>query len=238
MGTEVKARGLTSNQLKLLAIIAMVVDHCTIAFVPYSSWAYGPLRFVGRLTAPIMCYFIAEGYYHTSNLKKYMTRLFVMAVVSHVPHNLCMGFSVLEFWQATDVLFSLLLGLIALSAYNAKDMPVLLRLAVIGCCCILAYPADWNYIAVLMILGFGIFHRSKNMKSVSHAVVGSLHCLQAVFTNAYVTPLMRTGIFVSIPILRLYNGQRGRKSKFIQWGFYIFYPAHLLAIYLLKLALK
>ena len=58
-----------ANQLKLIAILAMVVDHTAIVFVPDSFPAMWLLRMIGRMTAPIMCYFIAEGYYYTSNLK-------------------------------------------------------------------------------------------------------------------------------------------------------------------------
>ena len=64
-----------ANQLKLIAIIAMVVDHCAVVFVSDSSSVMWLLRMIGRMTAPIMCFFIAEGYFHTSNLKKYMGRL-------------------------------------------------------------------------------------------------------------------------------------------------------------------
>ena len=59
-----------SNQLKLIAIIAMVFDHCMIVFMPHHYAVYQFLRMPGKLTAPIMCFIIAEGYYHTSNLKK------------------------------------------------------------------------------------------------------------------------------------------------------------------------
>lgn len=58
-----------SNQLKLIAIIAMVFDHCMIVFMPHHYAVYQFLRMPGKLTAPIMCFLIAEGYYHTSNLK-------------------------------------------------------------------------------------------------------------------------------------------------------------------------
>lgn len=113
---------ITSNQLKVIAIIAMVVDHCAIVFVESTFPAMWLLRLIGRMTAPIMCFFIAEGFFYTSNLKKYMLRLFAMAVISHVPHNLCMGQNIWRFWEATDVMFALLLGLIALTIWKIQDI--------------------------------------------------------------------------------------------------------------------
>lgn len=76
---------LDANQLKLIAIFAMTVDH--IAWLLFPGYAKGALpvvmHIIGRLTCPIMCYFIAEGYYHTRNINKYTFRLFLFAVISH-----------------------------------------------------------------------------------------------------------------------------------------------------------
>ena len=76
---------LDANQLKLIAIFAMTVDH--IAWLLFPGYAKGALpvvmHIIGRLTCPIMCYFIAEGYYHTRDLNRYTLRLFVFAVISH-----------------------------------------------------------------------------------------------------------------------------------------------------------
>ena len=140
----------TSNQLKLIAVIAMVFDHCMVVFMPHEYAAYQFLRMPGKLTAPIMCYLIAEGYYHTSSLKKYMLRLLVMAIISHYPYALCLEYNVHDFWRATDVMWALLCGLIALTVYH-KNLPVIVKSGLIGLCCLLAYSADWNYIAVLMV---------------------------------------------------------------------------------------
>ena len=64
-------RGLCGNELKLLAILAMTVDH--IAWSLFPGYSMHPLALlmhaIGRLTCPIMCYFIAEGYHYTRNFK-------------------------------------------------------------------------------------------------------------------------------------------------------------------------
>lgn len=80
---------LDANQLKLIAIFAMTVDH--IAWLLFPGYAKGALpvvmHIIGRLTCPIMCYFIAEGYYHTRNINKYTFRLFLFAVISHFAYS-------------------------------------------------------------------------------------------------------------------------------------------------------
>ena len=223
---------LTSNQLKMIAVVAIVFDHCMIAFAPHDLLAYDFLRLPGRLTAPIMCFLVAEGYYHTSNLRRYMGRLLLMAVISHLPFTLFLGYEVWAFWQATDVMWSLLFGLVALAVYHQKAWPSWKRVGGILLCCLLAYPADWNYVGVLMILFFGIFHQIKNWQTAAHLGIGGLYLAQGL---TYGTSLIsRVGIFLSIPLLRRYNGRRGRRSKAIQWAFYWFYPVHLFLLYLLQ----
>ncbi len=148
---------LTGNQLKIIAIAAMTLDHCVAVFMPQDMAGRWILRMLGRMAAPIMCYLIAEGYYHTSNLKKYMGRLLLVAVISHIPYNLCFGYDVWRFWEATDVMVALFAGLAALAAFEKKELPLWLRLFIVAGCCLFAYSANWNYIAVLWILGFGVF---------------------------------------------------------------------------------
>lgn len=67
--------GLNSNTLKLLAAVAMICQHVTIFFIPTTNPWYDPLFCFGMITAPIMCFFIAEGYYHTHSRRKYLERL-------------------------------------------------------------------------------------------------------------------------------------------------------------------
>ncbi|MBO5164443.1 MAG: hypothetical protein J6B75_08430 [Ruminococcus sp.] len=76
-------KGITGSDLKYIAILAMLIDHIAVLFIPSDKPLYACMRFAGRLTAPIMCFFISEGYHYTRNLKKYFSRLAVFAVISH-----------------------------------------------------------------------------------------------------------------------------------------------------------
>ena len=92
-------KGLNGNQLKVIAIIAMTIDHLTWTFAPGYSREWWAILFhiIGRLTAPIMWFFIAEGYHYTRNLKKYAGRLFLLAFISHFAYNFCFGISFIPF---------------------------------------------------------------------------------------------------------------------------------------------
>ena len=152
-------RGLNANQLKLIAVAAMVVDHCTAFLFPLVPGAW-LLRLIGRLTAPIMCFFIAEGFAHTSNLRRYLGRLLASAVVSHVPFVLCHG-GMSSFWNTSSVMWTLFLGLAALVFSANPRYPVWLKCIVVLACCALAWRSDWSWYAILWILGFGLFRQDR-----------------------------------------------------------------------------
>lgn len=220
-------RFLNSNAIKVIAIIAMVVDHASIWLVPEGTTLNIVLRTFGRLAAPIICYFIAEGYFYTSNVKKYIKRLFIYAVISHFPFVWYMG---LSWWQGTSVIWSLLMGLVALTISQKTNITIWKKLLMIVFCCLLAWTADWNYIAVLWILFFGIFRGKFKLQMLSFAIIGTIF---------YIIPgnmdsVIRFGILLVIPLLALFNGKRGKKSNLIKWGFYVFYPLHLIILFLLR----
>ena len=121
-------KGLTSNAIKIIGIVSMTIDHTALIFFPRYSLDI-PVLFmhvIGRLTAPIMMFFIVEGYYHTRNLKKYLFRLFVFAIISHFAYAIAFGKSFIPFretvFDQTSVLWSLGLGLLALAVYKTDKI--------------------------------------------------------------------------------------------------------------------
>lgn len=87
---EEKYRIFNNNILKIIAIIAMTIDHA--AWLGYDYYPEDTLsiilHIIGRITAPIMIYFVAEGYHYTKNFKKYAIRMFILAVISHFAYCL------------------------------------------------------------------------------------------------------------------------------------------------------
>ena len=120
---------LNANTLKLIAVLAMVLDHAATVFLADTAPAALFFHAVGQIAAPVMCFFVAEGYAYTSNLKKYLLRLFIAAVISHVPYALCFKFTVWEFWYVTGVLWGLFLGLLAVTLWKRLRAPVWVRAA-------------------------------------------------------------------------------------------------------------
>ena len=116
-----KTRGFSAQQLKIIAITAMTIDHLLwVIFPGYGkAWWLVALHVIGRLTAPIMCFFISEGYHYTRNIKRYLLRLFVFAIAGHFAYNFAFGipyipFSGGEVLNQTSVMWALFLGAAAL----------------------------------------------------------------------------------------------------------------------------
>lgn len=233
---QVAKYSFNSNQLKMIAITVMLFDHLIAVFTPRDNMLlWSILRIPGGIVAPIMCYLIAVGYHYTSDVKKYIFRLLVFAVISHIPYNLTFGFT---FFQATSVILALALGLIALTVAKNENIPIPFKIAIIGTCCVLARTANWHYLAVLWIVNFGLFYRNIKIQLIGFIMLGlCLNVLPTLLTTGLAGLLRfeKFGFLLACPFLLRYNGKRGEKIKFLDKFFYIFYPTHLIVIYLIKL---
>lgn len=223
---------ISSNMLKYIAISAMFFDHFFAVFVVHESLAGSLLRITGRLVAPIMCYLIAEGFHYTSNVKKYIQRLLIFAAVAHFPYVLYFN---LPWWRATSVMWGLALGLIALTIVKKSKLSFEFKILGVAICCLLAYTADWNFVSVLWILFFGLFRGDFKKQMISFGVIGLAFYILPTLLRSGLMHSYEFGIFLAIPLLYLYRGRQGKKIKILKWGFYIFYPLHLLVLYLLRL---
>ena len=162
-----------------------------------------------------------------------------------MPYNLCMGFD-LSPLKATSAIWALAMGLLALSIVHESKYHWIVRLVGLGLCCLLAYTANWNYIAVLWVVFFGWYHGNKKMQVLMFTLVGVIFHLGQQFMPL-ITGLRtvdnfmlwyQPGIFLAIPLLLCYDGSHGRKSKFLKHLFYWYYPFHLLLLYILQLLAK
>lgn len=237
-----KGKGLNANQLKLIAIIAMTVDHLTWTFFPgYSTeWFVILLHIFGRITAPIMWFFIAEGYHHTHNIKKYASRLFLLALISHFAYNFCFGIPFIPFqttaFNQTGVVWSLAWGLVLLYIYDKTQWKSWQKSLIAIIICLITFPSDWSCIATMAILAIGT-NRGNFKKQMTQMMVWT-----AVYALVYflfidkVYAIIQLGTCLTIPLLRLYNGERG-SFKGMGKLFYAYYPLHLFVCGILRIIL-
>lgn len=151
---------LNSNHLKVIAIIAMTIDHIADLLYPGmpNNIITNILHIIGRLTAPIMFFFICEGFFYTKNLKKYITRLFAFALISHFAYCFSFGinyipFSTGEIFNQTSIMWTLAWSVIALyivyEKNNLKEWQKWLLVILID---VITFSADWSCIGVMIIL--------------------------------------------------------------------------------------
>ena len=244
-----KSKILNSNQLKLIAIIAMTVDHIAWAMFDGYPSALLPLvmHIIGRLTCPIMCYFIAEGYHYTRNINKYTFRLFAFAFVSHfayifasndfVDFKSFIPFYYGNFLNQTSVMWSLAWGLVMLRIADSKRIKSIYKVLFVILICIITLPSDWSCIAALCIMAIGT-NRGDFRKQMSWMIFYvALYSLVYFFAIDKAYGILQMGVVLSIPVIAMYNGKRGKNpkiNKFMKWFFYIFYPLHLFVIGLIN----
>lgn len=243
-----ETKGLNSNTLKIIAIIAMTIDHIAFAFVPYETVLSMVMHVIGRLTGPIMFYAAVEGYHHTRNIKKYILRLFIFAIVSYFPFMLFKAHGIIEDMRFYDfnVIYTIMLGVIGIWIRRNIKNPILKTIYLIIIICI-SITADWGYLGVFIILSFDFYY--KNFKNQTYAytllilfaaglfsmIISPIYSI--IYMNEwnidpeyYFYSIETLGMFLPIIVLKYYNGERGSSKPWSKWLFYIFYPLHLLII--------
>jgi len=261
--------------LKLIAIIVMVVDHIAHVYgqnftgilftgsLTASHDAVAFMRIIGRLTFPIMAFFVAEGCRKTSSIQKYMVRLFGFAMLSQIPFTLASdahnrlgtvnGFAqfgthltILDI-GSLNVLFTLGLGVLAIylfEKYNRRTLSCILAGLVIIAGGLL--NVDYSFLGVLLVFTAYVFPTRKTQLLGMAVVLSVLYLwfaggLQStlnilstprpVLDNIVSATLYGFGQWLaalsSLLLLNLYNGERGKKVKYL---FYAFYPAHFLIL--------
>ena len=237
-----KFKFINSNFLKIFAMTVMLLDHLWATIIPGNQW----MTLLGRLAFPIFAFLIVEGFMHTSDFKKYVKRLLIFGMISEIPFNLITtGSFIFPFHQ--NVMFTLLLGLLCISEIDKikknKELKIrtksFLKIILFLLISVIGF-VDYGITGVLTIIIFYIF---KDFKLAWLGQLISLILLYVVFFKGqsvvinifdfeYFLPLQSIGILSLIPIW-LYNGKRGKKNKLLQYGFYLYYPVHMIIIYLI-----
>ena len=223
--------GLNRTHLKYIAIITMLIDHMAIFFIPSTNIFYSICRFIGKLTAPTMCYFLVEGYCHTSSKYKYGLRLFIFSLISQFAFSLAFYKTIYVF--KFNMIFTLLLCFFVLLSYE-KISNKLLKYTIISCLIFFSNFCDWGIFAPLWVICFYIFKANilKQVLSYYISTIISIILKCIIISNySWNNIIIYFGLFLFIPALFLYNRQKGSNRKFDKWFFYIIYPLHLLILY-------
>jgi hypothetical protein len=236
MDTTTK-KGLNSNQIKFIAIIAMTIDHVIWLLYPgcQKIWWVMLLHVIGRLTAPIMWFFIAEGFHYTKNVKKYIFRLFVFAIISHFAYNFAGGIPFIPngMFNMTSVMWSLAWSVVLMLIFTTDKLQQWMKIALIILICFITFPSDWSTIAAMCPVFLYLNRNDFKKQSFTMFIWTLMYSIVYFIFIDRIYGIIQMCTLLSLPILKQYNGERGN-WKGMKWFFYLYYPAHLFVIGIIR----
>lgn len=239
---------LTGSHLKWIALLTMLFDHIGAVLLEYGLlpkvsgavlsgnsydflvadyhfWYYFNeiLRMIGRLSFPLFCFLLVEGYLHTKDVKKYALRLGLFALLSEMPFDLAVFNSYFDL-SRQNVFFTLLIGLLVLwfLDYFEKTLvpsmqPCRYLVPFTGILAAEFLQTDYAGYGVLLIF---LLYELRN-KRKPQCIAGALLTL----FNSYTA-------WIAFLFIWFYNGERGKQLP--KYFFYVFYPVHLLLLFLVR----
>jgi hypothetical protein len=202
-----KSRG---EFLKLIALVTMAIDH--IGF-NYSSDSV--MRVIGRISLPIFCYLLVQGYLHTSSFKKYASRLFVFSIISQIPFTYYFGKNEL------NIFMTLFIALLALYAFEKRFWVLFFSLLVTS----VAVPMDYGIYVVFLVMIFYAFEKGfvgQNAFLISF-FLGTLGATLLSFWPVQMFAILSPFLIYLTPNINY-------RIKIPKYAYYAFYPAHLILL--------
>lgn len=213
---------INSATIKIIAMVSMLIDHLgAFVLLPwlqagngqanFETWntLYTTSRAVGRLAFPLFCFLIVEGFQHTSDVKKYLKRLGIFALISEIPFDLARSHSFFDL-SGQNVMFTLFSGLFAIWCIEKFDQPIYRFMGVVlSLVFVTILDTDYSTLGVSVIIILYVLRDFRLFQSLfgAFAFIGSWFAMPA-FVITY-----------------FYNGLKGNLSS---KAFYWFYPVHLL----------
>ena len=234
MPEESRLRCLNRDAVKYIAMLTMFLNHFAHVFLDHGSVLCAVFTGAGYFTAPVMVYFMVEGYGYTRSKKKYFLRLLFFALLAQLPYYWALGIGNL------NMLFTLCLcfGIIWVDKNVGNKA---LRTGAEVLLVFLSGVCDWAFLAPLYTLLLLWAEGDRKKTALAYAAATALF---GAFLLASGVMQGRTGARLGLELLYasgvaaagvcivcLYNGKRAAHGRtFSKWFFYCFYPAHLLAL--------
>ena len=230
---------LNRTQIKYIAITSMLIDHTAAFFItpdkhPALTVLYIIMRTVGRIAAPVMFYFLVEGYIHTSSRMKYIIRLLSFGIFSQVPYSL-VRYREMS-WDNLNVMFTLFMSF-AMMVIVDKVKNKVLRGIVVSTIIFLTVFSDWGVMGPFMVWLFYIYHEDRKKQLISYISLSLAQILMSIFMMisgalVWYESIWQIGMILPVILIYPYNGEAGRKNIINKWSFYLFYPLHFVFLWL------
>lgn len=237
-------RILNRDTMKYIAVFAMLLNHISAAFLEKGTFLGELFLDIGYITAPVMCYFLVEGYYYTHSKRKYAMRLLLFAFISQIPFYMALSHGE-SFPGMLNMMFTLFICFLILEVKVRVQQETLRYGLYIGLVFLNSF-CDWPTMAPVYTFLFAYAYGSPKKMARAVCIATGIFMLPMYMTKSMYFPtetaVIMTGVaalFVlaaGMAILYLYNGKQAQKGRtFSKWFFYLFYPAHLLGIGILRM---
>lgn len=254
-------RKLSGYHLKYIALFSMLLDHIGVIFrASLSKNIYFLLRAVGRLSFPLFCFILVEGFFHTKNRKKYQQRLFVFALLAELPYDLAFHYlpdgvissflqllqsrqlhqpSLTAFsaaFQQQNVLFTLFLGFTAMSwmenvsQYRRNLSYRNFDILIIFCCLSEVCQTDCGAAGILCVYFFYFIYKKRGTCAELPVSSGLIGTLPAALPLLTYVSPFPVQVFALADSL-IFHCYSGEKGRGSKYFFYLFYPLHLLILH-------
>ena len=217
-------KGLSGNQLKLIAALFMTIDH--IGFILFPDIII--LRIIGRLAFPIFAFAISEGCRHTSNRRVYLMTLFTAAAAVQVIYTIATASLYMNiFVTLTLSVLSVIVFDKAILHERKTSLAIFLSyMGIIFALCeilpqfIPGFCIDYGFFGVLLPLWCYVDRNKK--EQLLYFTIGLILLSASKGGIQYFSLL-------SVPLTALYNNTRGKAA--LKWFFYLYYPLHIALLY-------
>ena len=238
--------GLSGNGLKMLACVCMLADHAACLLLTGPTWLF--LRYIGRLAFPVFAFFIAEGCRYTRRKGTYLGLIAVMGATMALVQFLATG----RYYGNIFLTFSLAIPTVYLAQWLKRQLfsrPAN-RKGAVGPAVVLAVwlpslwlfnrvlPVDYGFFGILLPLAFSLPTVDGLPVSPQLRAFDTLRFRLAfgagdlLLISAFSRLPYQWLCLLALPLLALYNGQRGKRT--LKYFFYAFYPLHIAALYGLR----
>ena len=227
-------------------MFTMLLNHISNVFMAPGGFTAELMLDIGYFTAPVMCFFLVEGFHYTRSKRRYALRLAAFAMISEVPYCLALTESGIIEFCGLNMMFTLLIcfGVIC-AATSITSLP--LRTAAVAALTLLTFVSDWALLAPLFTLLFiwagGSDERRRQAFTACALLFGLTNFAGGIgrfplrLNALYSLGSMAGPALAGLTIVYLYNGRRSERCRsFSKWFFYIFYPLHLLVLGLMRIA--
>lgn len=212
---------INGTQLKIIALISMLIDHVGLLFFPDII----VFRLIGRIAFPIFAFCIVEGFFHTTNIRNYIFRLLIFSLISEIPYNLYHA-NALFYFDKQNIYFTLLIGLVLLyECEKIRDKYISFIYLIIAIAWSWLIKSEYIGMGIMTIFCFYLFRDKALFNIIGQILISVVYVLADHGDN--IKYLQLAAPLALIPIY-LYNGKKGKGMKYL---FYVFYPLHFLILY-------